>query len=556
MRGGGKAVLASLLVLVLAPLALADEVRGVVQSVRGSTVVVKVEGDLRPQVGDRVVLSDEVPGLGQVALAGTWSVVKVEGDLVTAQTRDAGTSSPQPGYRASIDATRPTSGPARENVDGREETTRESEGAPSPPPLPSPLVSAGDGPGPHGVERMGYLGVRIQDQPQARGSVVVEVVPGGPAALGGLVPGDVVVEINGVRLRDVEFFTQLVSAIRPGTAVPVKVERGTEEVTRTVAAMNWADQFARMGYVRYHGKGVEKDLVEAARWYRESARLGHAGSQDTLGWMYEQGQGVQRDLAQAAYWYRQSADQGNPNGQNNVGRMYVSGWGVAQDPVTAVAWYRKAAAQNHPWAAFNLGSCYYGGTGVAADRRKAFDYWRQAAELGHVDGRYQVGWMLLTGDTVARDAGEAARWLLLAAQQGHRGAQNTVGLLYALGTGVPRDDRQAAEWLRLSAGPDAALAAGELGETVALLRQLHAQDEDDREDAANELGKLKAAVAVPVLVRFLENDPVASVREEAAKALGRIGDRSALPALQGSAQRDPDGDVREEAGRAAQKLGP
>jgi TPR repeat protein len=54
--------------------------------------------------------------------------------------------------------------------------------------------------------------------------------------------------------------------------------------------------------------------------------------------MYASGRGVQKDLGQAAVWYRKSAEQGRAAAQFVVAGIYERGDGVAQDSVEALKW--------------------------------------------------------------------------------------------------------------------------------------------------------------------------------------------------------------------------
>jgi hypothetical protein len=56
------------------------------------------------------------------------------------------------------------------------------------------------------------------------------------------------------------------------------------------------------------------------------------------------------------------------------------------------------------------------------------------------------------------------------------------------------------------------------------------------------------------LVRVLQNDPDEDEREEAAEQLGDHGDASVLPALQQAADNDPEKDVRKAARKAIEKI--
>ena len=75
------------------------------------------------------------------------------------------------------------------------------------------------------------------------------------------------------------------------------------------------------------GAGVDRNVVEAVRWYRLAAEQGHARAQVNLGKSYEFGDGVQQSLTEAVRWYRLAAEQGYAEGQTSLGVMYVNGAG-------------------------------------------------------------------------------------------------------------------------------------------------------------------------------------------------------------------------------------
>lgn len=58
-----------------------------------------------------------------------------------------------------------------------------------------------------------------------------------------------------------------------------------------------------LGYCYQHGEGVEKNLVEAAKWYSIGAERGDFQAALELAGMYLEGQGVQRNEEKAIEWY-------------------------------------------------------------------------------------------------------------------------------------------------------------------------------------------------------------------------------------------------------------
>ena len=80
--------------------------------------------------------------------------------------------------------------------------------------------------------------------------------------------------------------------------------------------------------------------------------------------MYENGDGLDQDLSQAAKWYKEAADQGHRDAQYNLGLAYYKGAGVHKNFDNAIYYFSQASNQNHMRASFNLGVMYYRGDGL------------------------------------------------------------------------------------------------------------------------------------------------------------------------------------------------
>jgi putative serine protease PepD len=84
----------------------------------------------------------------------------------------------------------------------------------------------------HGSVRRAYLGVSTSNPERGEGALVVEAVEGEPAAEAGLRVGDVIVSIDGRRVRDSEDVITAIEEQRPGQRVDVDYRRGA--VTRSL----------------------------------------------------------------------------------------------------------------------------------------------------------------------------------------------------------------------------------------------------------------------------------------------------------------------------------
>ncbi|MFQ5985311.1 MAG: peptidoglycan-binding protein [Alphaproteobacteria bacterium] len=206
-----------------------------------------------------------------------------------------------------------------------------------------------------------------------------------------------------------------------------------------------------LGALLEAGLGVDRDLAEAAHWYRRAAERRFAAAQFRLARLYSLGLGLDRDPVAAAQWYRQAAEQGHANAQHNLGVAYERGEGVPRDDVQAARWYRRAAERGLAQAQHNLGRMYYYGKGLPKNMTLALEWFTRAAEQGFAPAQNNLGFMYENGVTVARSQEKAAEWYRKAAQRGLAVAQNNLGIMYNYGYGVPKDYGQAARWYRAAA---------------------------------------------------------------------------------------------------------
>jgi TPR repeat protein len=97
---------------------------------------------------------------------------------------------------------------------------------------------------------------------------------------------------------------------------------------------------------------TSKQLAEcnkiASTWYRKAAEQGSRAGELRLAALYRDGRGVPRDMEQAAGWYRKAAEQGDVSAQGTLGVLYSMGQGVPQSYVDAYYWFDLAARVKGP----------------------------------------------------------------------------------------------------------------------------------------------------------------------------------------------------------------
>lgn len=97
----------------------------------------------------------------------------------------------------------------------------------------------------YGEIRRGWLGVRLANLNAAAaeragfrgeaGAVITRITPGGPAAVAGLRPGDVVLKFNGNDVADSRSLTRMVGEAQVGTQVPIEIVRDGRRTTVTAS---------------------------------------------------------------------------------------------------------------------------------------------------------------------------------------------------------------------------------------------------------------------------------------------------------------------------------
>ncbi len=121
----------------------------------------------------------------------------------------------------------------------------------------------------------GWLGVAIQDVTdelatsfgvrEREGVLVADVIKGGPAEKAGVRPGDVVVEFNGSKIREVPDLQRRVASVTPGETVKLTVVRDKQPVAVSVAIGEMPSEEAAVAAVEREteGLGMQVDTLTA-----------------------------------------------------------------------------------------------------------------------------------------------------------------------------------------------------------------------------------------------------------------------------------------------------
>merc|ERR1712232_114316 len=164
------------------------------------------------------------------------------------------------------------------------------------------------------------------------------------------------------------------------------------------------------------GKGVEKNEIEAIKWYQRSAAQNYTTSYINLGYLqmkhakyqqaFEHFLNASRNFDAVEAWYY-------------LGIMHEKGYYVPMSTYLALEYFEKAADAGHDPSSLKVGDCYFSGSGgVIQDYAKAFEIYKNLA---------------LKGNDLAA---------------------NNLGIIYEEGLGVDVDIEAAQMWYKMSADND------------------------------------------------------------------------------------------------------
>lgn len=181
------------------------------------------------------------------------------------------------------------------------------------------------------------------------------------------------------------------------------------------------------------------------------AEDGEGRAQRYVAFMYESGRGVSKDLTQAAHWVQKSAEQKMPWAVGRLGSYYYFGRGVEKDTAKALYWFEVGAGMGEPISHYLLGVMYVKGDRVVQDYEKAEDHLLKAAELGLSKAYYALGVLFYQGKGVKKDYGKAIGFIERAAKEGDANAQYLYGVMHYIPRGVDRHLGKAVHWIKKSA---------------------------------------------------------------------------------------------------------
>ena len=241
------------------------------------------------------------------------------------------------------------------------------------------------------------------------------------------------------------------------SAMPVEIDRtpiwmvepvfkADEQLIKSANEGQASAQYTLGMYYYDRGKGLETNLVETTKWFRNAAEQGHAEAQV----MYGECMDLAGNGKEAVKWYRKAVEdiekkceewrQGSKERIRlpwcpcepacAIGDIYAKGgWGVEKDETEAFIWYHKAAENGNSDAMLTLAEMYFCGIGVDKNAAEAVKWYHKASERDNEKAYYKLADCYMHGNGVYKDVIEATKWWLKWLQKCHPNFLMAVTLL-------------------------------------------------------------------------------------------------------------------------------
>ncbi len=162
-----------------------------------------------------------------------------------------------------------------------------------------------------------------------------------------------------------------------------------EHYLKRAADRGHLDALHALGLMNFRGQyGYRKDMTKAREYYLIAAKQGHKAAQYDYAWMCKYGLGGERNILEAIRFFEESAQKGHIFSMAELAVLYQNPDCINYQK--AFEWAKKAASSGEPQSEFVLGNLYYFGRGCEYSLNDAVIWYKKA--LRH--GFYQAKFML------------------------------------------------------------------------------------------------------------------------------------------------------------------
>ena len=277
-----------------------------------------------------------------------------------------------------------------------------------------------------------------------------------------LLAGKLVFGIDPVNLKGGAETDDLLAELGKDGATTQQVIPELEELAKA----DNPDALYILGRWSEEGRGTQRNVQNAAAFYKKANDLGHVAAGNNLGLlMLASANGNRERIAEGAALVKKASDSGLALAQRNYAALLSSGSGVEQDHELARGMIEKLVNEKKDGeAALLLARLWEGSNGHPRDEAKAIAALRQAAEFKSSRALQELGQREIQGVGVEKNVGGGVGHLVEASGLGNPVASRELGLICEAGLhGTTADLDKARGYYELAAKGGDGFALNKLG---------------------------------------------------------------------------------------------
>jgi TPR repeat protein len=151
------------------------------------------------------------------------------------------------------------------------------------------------------------------------------------------------------------------------------------------------------------GDGFTKNIPEAIKWLKLSAKQGYPTAMAQYGWRLLNAIDVESHQQKGLDYIQSAADRNNPIGLCYLGKVRFYTIHSYKSKEDAFSHFTKAASFGHAYSIFMLGRCYKEGWGTQSDIFKAIKCYKRATNLGCGEAFFHFGQIYIDGDRITQN---------------------------------------------------------------------------------------------------------------------------------------------------------
>jgi len=190
--------------------------------------------------------------------------------------------------------------------------------------------------------------------------------------------------------------------------------------------------------------------IEAAKWLKIAADLGHGEACADFAELAKYGWGCEKNLEDAIRYFNLSITYGNHSAYSKLAELYLNEFDDLVDQTRAIKPLQEGSLKGNSKCQYIYSTLLYEGKLINKDEKESLMWLTKSAESGFSKAEYFLGIEFLNGSRLEKNIFKAFEWFETAANNHYPKAQIMVYSSYLNGSGVEINKTLAFAWLLIA----------------------------------------------------------------------------------------------------------